>query len=88
MYDHIGKLLAPYKVCCDDTFYTNDFLEGKLVKTKEWYIEDEENVRDGYDQSSTYIRQDYKWGNNSLVGTFCRLKKKLPTDNKKRACLM
>ena len=57
MYNHIGKLLAPYKVCCDDAFYTKDFLEGKLVKTKERYIEGEQNVRDGYAQSLTHLRQ-------------------------------
>ena len=34
-------LPAPYKVFCDDAFYTKDFLEGKSVKTKELYIEDE-----------------------------------------------
>ena len=88
MYNHIGKLPVPYKVCCDDAFYTKDFLEGKLVKTKERYIEGEQNVRDGYDQSLTHLRQASEWGNNVLVGTFWRLKKKLPTDNKKRAYLM
>ena len=37
LYDHIGKLPDPYKVCCDDSFYTGGFLQGKLVKTKEQF---------------------------------------------------
>ena len=75
MYNHIGKLPALYTVCCYDALYTKDFLEGKLVKTKEQYIEGEQNVRDGYDQSLTHLRQASEWGNNVLVGTFWRLKK-------------
>ena len=37
IYDHISRLPEPYKICCDDAFFTQGFLKGKLVKTKEGY---------------------------------------------------
>ena len=94
IYDHILRLPEPYKVCCDDAFYTQGFLKGKLVKTKERYsitIDGEVEVtreQTEYDKQLTHLRQASEWGNNVLVGTFRRLKRKLPTDNKKRALLM
>jgi hypothetical protein len=86
IYDHIKNVPSPYKTVCDDAFYTQGDLEGKLVKTKEKYL-GEGHTRDGYDQSLTHLRQCSEWGNEILFGCWRRLKTKLPTNNTARARL-
>ena len=85
VYAHIVALPAPFKICCDDAFYTRGMLKDKIVKTKEEYSED--LVRSFYDQSLTHLRQCSEWGNNVLTGCFRRLRTDIPTNNVKRATL-
>lgn len=86
LYKHFEDLPAPYKCVCDDAFYTGGSLSGKLVKTKERYVEGAS--RSSYDQSLTHLRQCSEWGNNILTGCWRRLRTKLPTNNVARGQIM
>ena len=86
IYDHIIAVPAPFKCVCDDAFWTQGELQDKLIKTKEEYREGEE--RGDYDMTLTHLRQCSEWGNQTLTGSFCFLKDKLPTDNHKRGMII
>lgn len=86
MYEHVALLPHGYKCVCDDAFYTQGELEGKMVKTKETFSEGA--IPTSHDQSLTHLRQCSEWGNNVLTGVFRRLKTKLPTENIHRGYIM
>ncbi len=76
---HFEDRPAPFKVVCNDAFYTKGNLEEKLVKTQGTH--NDKGYATPLDQSLTHLRQCSEWGNNILTGCWRQLRTKLPTTN-------
>jgi hypothetical protein len=84
LYWHIESLKDPFVIVADSAFQATGELDGKIKKL-------DENMygkpKTDQEHALTHLHQSAEWGNNTLTGSFQRLKNRLPTNNNARAVL-
>ena len=78
LYWHIESLKDPFVIVADSAFQATGELDGKIKK-----LDENKYGKPKTDQEHalTHLRQSAEWGNNTLTGSFRRLKNRLPMNN-------